>query len=177
MDEVRGEDRGLLALESEALVAGSAAGLVAAVPMGVTFQLGTDILPVLGSFLGAATALRGWIVHLLLGLLYGAAFAAIVAYPPIHSFTPTFGAREYVLVGVTYAVMVAAVTIGVLPFVLRLPWATPATEAQWTFVPGLAPGGLLPAGMFAIAHIVYGAVLGAAYDQLGDHSTDADERP
>lgn len=174
MDEVRNEDRRLLALESKALVAGSAAGLAAAVPMGVIFQLGTDVLPVLGSFLGAATALRGWIVHLFLGLLYGAVFAVIVAYPPIHSLTPTFGVSEYVLVGITYAVMVAAVTIGVLPFVLELPWATPATETQWPFVPGLAPGGLLPAAMFALAHVVYGAVLGAAYLLLGDDAADGE---
>lgn len=159
-------------LESRALVAGALAGTAAGVPTGVLFQLGTDVLPILGSFLGAATVVRGWLVHLLVGLVYGAIFAVILAYPPVHDFTPTGGVGQYVLVAVTYAVMVAAVTIGLLPFVLELPWETAASDAQRSGLGEPGFGGLVQTTVFAIAHLVYGTVLGVAYFVLDGESAD-----
>lgn len=167
-----GDDRRLLRVESRALVAGALAGTAAGVPMGLLFQFGTDVLPVLGSFLGAATVVRGWIVHLLIGLVYGAVFAAILAYPPVQDFAPTVGVGQYVLVAVTYAVMVAAVTIGLLPFVLELPWETAATDSRQSALGGPGFGGLAQTTVFAVAHVVYGVVLGVAYVLLGGGTTD-----
>lgn len=48
-------------------------------------------------------------------------------------FAAGFGRTEWVLVAVTYAVMVGAVTLGLLPFVAELLWTTTdgGTPLRW----------------------------------------------
>lgn len=159
----RSEDDRLWRLEARAVGVGAAAGFVAGIAMGVIFQFGTDLLPVLGAFTGEASVLRGWLVHLVVSVLYGIVFMAVVEYPPVRSFAASFGAREYVLVGITYAVTMAAVTIGILPFVFEVPWAAAPFQAPGTGAAGAGIDGLVPAALFGLAHIVYGTVLGAVY--------------
>lgn len=167
MSEVR-HDEGLLRLEARAVGAGAVAGVLAGIAMGVVFELGTDVMPVLGAFAGESSALRGWLVHLVLSMLYGVAFAFIVAYPPVADFAASFGLTEWILVGVTYTVMVGAVTLGILPFVAELPWA--ASDGGTPFVLGEAPGvaGILPGVAFAIGHLLFGVILGAVYATIGE---------
>lgn len=168
MDEVRTEDRPLWRLEGKAVEVGVVGGLLGGVAMGVLLHLGTGLLPVLGAFLGERSALLGWIVHLFVAVAYGVAYAAIVTYPPVGDLLDAPGVAEQVLVGVTYAVMIAAVSIAILPFVFELPWAAAAIDEPLRGIPGPGQSGLLPAGAFAVAHVVYGAVLGAAYAVLAD---------
>jgi len=162
MDVLRTEQGPLWEVEVRAIGVGAVGGFVAGIAMGLILQFGTDLMPVIGALGGEPTALRGWLVHLMVSALYGASFAVIVAFPPIRDFLGTFGPLEYVMVAIVYAVTMAAVTISLLPFVYELPWATPpGGPAEGG--PGPSIGGLVPAAMFALAHVVYGAVLGVAY--------------
>jgi hypothetical protein len=162
MDVLRTEQGPLWKVEVRAIGVGTVGGFVAGIAMGLLFQFGTDLMPVIGALGGEPTALRGWLVHLVVSALYGAAFAVIVAYPPVRDFMATFGPLEYVMVAIVYAVMMAAVTISLLPFVYELPWATPPGGTA-EGGPGPSIGGLVPAAIFGLAHVVYGAVLGVAY--------------
>lgn len=168
MSEVRTEEEPLWRLEVRSIGAGLAGGLLGGLAMGVFFQLGTDVMPVLGRFLGAESALRGWIVHLAISLLLGASFAVVLGYPPIRDFTASFEALEYALSGITYVYAVAAVTIGVLPLVLELPWVTSVVTPLVPQGAGGSLAALLPAAAFALGHLVYGATLGAVYAAFGD---------
>lgn len=169
MDVLRSEQGPLWEIEARAIGVGAVGGLVAGIAMGILFQFGTDLMPVIGALGGKPTVLRGWIVHLFVSATYGASFAVIVAYPPVRDFLGSFGPREYVLVAITYAVMVAAVTISLLPFAYELPWATPPGTTG-VGIPGASLGGLVPAAVFGLAHVVYGAILGLAYVFAADPS-------
>lgn len=170
MDTVHTDDRGLWGLEARAVGAGLISGFLAGIPMGLTLQFGTDLLPVLGTIAGGTSAALGWVVHLIISALYGALFAVIVAYPAIHSFVGEFDFRDYALIGITYAVMIAAVSISILPFIFELPWVAGAVQDQLSLVPGPSFGGLVPAAVFAAGHVVYGAVLGGGYAVLKERS-------
>lgn len=154
-------------LEAHALGAGALGGVLGGIGMGILFQLGTDIMPVLGTFLGEPSALRGWIVHLAISAFLGAAFAVVLGYPPIRDYTASFDTMEYVLSGITYVYAIAAVTVGVLPFVLELPGATEVIDPLIPREPDQSLTALLPAMVFAVAHLVYGAILGAVYAVVG----------
>lgn len=166
MGETRRQSDPLLGIRPRAVGAGLVGGLVAGVVMGIVLQFGTGLIPEFGAFAGERSVLRGWLVHLLLSTAYGVAFAVVVAYPAVRDFFDTFGSTEYVLVGVTYSTMVAAVTIGILPFAFEVPWA-PGSRASQRGAVGAGFGGLVPAMLFAVGHLVYGAVLGAVYAAAG----------
>jgi hypothetical protein len=170
MESVQHEDQRLWSLEARAVGAGILSGLLAGLPMGFVLQFGTDLLPVLATIAGVSSVAVGWIIHLAVAAVYGALFAVIVAYPGIHSFVHEFDLPEYTLVGVVYAVSIAAVSISILPFIFELPWVAGAAQEQLALAPGPSFGGLVPAGMFAAGHVVYGAVLGAGYALLKERS-------
>lgn len=163
MDSVETERHPLLRLEARAVGRGLVGGFLGGIAMGVVLQFGTELIPVLGALVGQTSVLRGWVVHLSISLLYGVLFTVVVAYPPVQDFVSSFGFTQYVFAGVTYAALIAAVSISVLPFVFELPWA--ASVEGSPLASGGAPSlwGLVPAGLFAVGHVVYGAVLGAVY--------------
>lgn len=167
MDEGRDADETpLWRIEERAIAAGVLGGLLAGVPMGLLYHLGTDIMPLLGTFLGASSALRGWVVHLVVSAFLGGGFAMVVGYPAIKDFIGSFGVLEYVLAGVTYTYAFVAVTVGILPFVVQVPWATVVDPLMPTDA-GVTATALLPAAVFAVAHLVYGAILGGVYAVAG----------
>lgn len=168
MDSTQTQNEQLWRIELRAVGAGGLGGLVAGIAMGIIFQLGTEVLPVLGAFAGKTTVQRGWIVHLLISITYGTLFAIIAGYPPVQRFLEDFDAFEYVLVGIVYATMVAALSIAILPFVFRLPWVTPAARGPFPNIPGPVFGSLLQATMFGLGHLVYGAILGSIYVSIGE---------
>lgn len=170
MDRMETERKPLREIEARAVGVGAVGGFVAGIGMGLIVQFGTDLLPVLGALAGELSVLRGWLVHLLISVLYGVFFAVVVAYPPVQDFIASFGVSDYVLAGITYAVMMAAVSIAVLPFVFELPWVAAASRHPSPRVPGPALGGLIPAAVFGVGHIVYGAILGAVYALLGERA-------
>lgn len=166
MNEVRTEEEPFWKLEIRSIGAGLAGGLLGGLALGVFFQFGTEVMPVLGSFLGESSALRGWVVHLVMSLFLGASFAVVLGAPSIRDFTASFDTLEYVLSGVTYVYAIAAVTIGVLPLVFQLPWATAVVDPLFP-QSGSSLAGLVPAAAFALGHLVYGAILGWVYAILG----------
>lgn len=166
MGSAETEDDQLWEIEARAVGAGAASGFVGGIGMGIILHLGTDLMPVLGAFAGETTAPRGWIVHLVMSMSYGAVFALIVSYPLIQRFLGSVGVPDYLFGGVIYAAMIAAVTIALLPFVLELPWIT--ASAQSPVVPGPELFGLLSAAMFGLGHLVYGAILGTVYAAIGE---------
>jgi len=175
MERTETESDRLLKIEARAVGAGAASGFVAGIAMGLVFQFGTELMPVLGAFAGRTSVLRGWIVNLVLSVLYGVVFAVLLAYPPIHSFMQSFDLTDHALAGLVYATMIAAFTMGVLPFVFELPWATPAAQAPFPSIPGAAAdggaaagGGLVPAAVFGVGHLVYGLLLGFLYAVIGE---------
>lgn len=170
MENVQHEDQGLWSLEARAVGAGLLSGLLAGLPMGFLLQFGTDLLPVLATIAGVSSVAVGWIIHLIISAVYGALFAVIVAYPAIHSFVQEFDFRDYTLVGITFAISIAAVSISILPFIFELPWVSGGAQEQLALVPGPSFGGLVPAGIFAAGHVVYGAVLGGGYALLKERS-------
>lgn len=153
--------------EREAVGAGATSGFVAGIAMGLVLHLGTDLLPVFGAFAGKLSVGRGWLVHLFLSVLYGVLFAVIVAFPAVDRLLDPDGVYDYAFAGVIYAAMAmgagAAGTIAILPFVLELPWV----QTTGSSVPGPAFGGLVPAVVFGVGHLVYGIILGALYAYLG----------
>lgn len=153
----------LLRLEGRAAEVGAIGGLVAGLAMGVVFQFGTDVLLVLGSYLGESSLLRGWIVHLFIAVVYGVVFSLIVTYPPIGDFLEVGDVVDQALVGMVYSIFIVAASVAALAVVFQLPWNTAATQAPTAPIPGPTQGGLFPAMLFALAHLVYGAVLGTVY--------------
>ena len=168
MDGLQTEERSLREIESRAIGVGAVGGVLAGMVMGLLFQVGTGLMPVLGALAGEASILRGWIVHLTVSTLYGVLFAFLVAYPPIRSFLGDFEVDDFAFAGVVYAVVMAAATVSLLPFVFELPWVTDASTAPFPGVPGPGLLGLIPAAIFGIAHLVYGAILGAVYGIMAD---------
>lgn len=170
MSDAPTDDDRLWRIETRAMGAGAASGFVAGIAMGVIIHLGTDLLPVLGALAGAPSALRGWVIHLVVSVLYGVLFAIIVAYPLVQRLLESVDIADYAFGGIVYAAMImgagAAGTIAILPFLLELPWV--ATADQSSNVPGPELVGLLPAVMFGIAHVVYGAILGTVYAMIGE---------
>lgn len=163
MDGAQTKDERLWKLEAKAIGVGAAGGIIAGVGMGLILQFGTELLPVFGAFAGETSLLRGWLVHLIISILYGVFFTIIVAYPPVQGFMESFDVTEYMLAGVTYAVMIAAVTIAILPFIFELPWVTSASQPPFPRIPGPGIEDLVPGAIFGIAHMVYGAILGFVY--------------
>lgn len=169
MGSAETEDEQLWQIEARAVGAGAASGFLAGIGMGIVLHVGTELLPVLGAVAGEATAVRGWVVHLVVSVLYGMGFAIIVALPVVARFFEPAGVYDYAFGGIVYAAMVmaagAAGTIAILPFIMELPWF--GAEGQSPIVPGPELLGLVPAAMFGVGHIVYGAILGAAYASIG----------
>lgn len=167
MDEANDNRRGFWRIERRAIGAGGLSGFLAGIGMGFVLQLGTDLLPVLGAYAGNASIVRGWAVHLLISIVYGVVFALLVAHPLIASLLAPDGSYDYAFAGIVYAAMVmgagALGTIAILPFVQELPWAT----AMGSELPGPALGGLVPAAVFGVAHVVYGGILGFCFAFFG----------
>lgn len=151
-------------LGTPALGAGAASGVIAGIAMGVVLQLGTDLLPVLGAFVGGTSVLRGWVVHLVISTVYGVLFAVVIGNRYVNQLLDPTGIADYAFGGVVYAAMLMGAgvvgTIAILPFVTELPWTTTAGGSN---VPGPQLLGLLPAVVFGIAHVVYGVLVGVAY--------------
>lgn len=146
--------------------AGTAAGLVAGVPMGLLLQFGTDLVPIIGSVTGTRSALLGWITHLVVSAAFGAAFVVFVALPIVNSLSHDF--RGMVLLGAVHGSWLGIGMIGVL---LPLATAFVASTDTAPWLTQVIPGGGGESGIgtaivFGVGHLVYGTVLGAAYYYL-----------
>lgn len=157
---------------SEAVL-GAAAGLAAGIPMGIVLHFGTGLLPVVGAVSGQPSIVVGWVLHLLVSIGAGVFFAVLVSLPMVHEVTRSVAGC--VIIGILNAFGMAAILVGiVLPFFVDL---TGADRSQLAFPFGPVPGpeleALIGALVFALAHILYGVVLGTVYAY--GHGVSSDE--
>lgn len=150
-------------LQRADLVVGAAGGLVAGIAMGVVLQLGTDLMPAIGALSGEQSVVIGWVVHLIVSTAAGLSFALFVSIPVFHEVTRSVSGCA--IVGILHAFGVAAVLVGmVLPVLVNFV-GTPTSGLAFPFgsVPGPELEAMISAGMFGLAHVIYGVVLGAVF--------------
>lgn len=147
-------------------VAGIVGGLAGGVVMGIILQLGTELMPVFGRVLGAESVAYGWLVHLFTSAIFGLLFAVFVAFPIVRELERTVGTSA--LLAVIHASALSYVTIGVLLPAATIAFGLPDVALFSELSPGPGLEGLLPAGLFSLGHVVYGAVLGVVYAVLED---------
>lgn len=140
--------------------AGVVAGLVAGVGMGLVLQFGADAMPLVGALFGLPTVLGGWLVHLVTSVFFALLFAGVVSSPLLSDYTGTVGGTTGL--GVLYGAGLGVFTGGFL-----LPLWLNAVRAEALPVPLLPlPTGfgefVLPV-VLALAHLVYGLLLGATF--------------
>lgn len=141
-------------------LAGIAGGLVGGLGMGVILHAGANMMPFIGALYGWPTVIGGWIGHLINSVLIGLVFTLIVSRPLIRSEMTTITGS--IVVGIVYAAAVGLVTTGVmLPISMNLIGVQTLPSAIVP-LPGMI-GGVLVVLSVAVAHLVYGLLLGAIY--------------
>lgn len=133
--------------ERRALGAGIA-GITAGTVFGLYLQAG-GTMPTIGSLVGSPTLAAGWVVHLLVSLVFAFAFAAAVTGSRLSAFVGARGGG--VVLGTFYGVVLWVVAGGVV-----FPLWLGAVGASAPGVPYLTMD--LLAG-----HVLYGLVLGGLY--------------
>jgi hypothetical protein len=147
------------------------AGLVAGVGMGLVIQFGAGTMELIGALYGTPSDLAGWVAHLFNSVAFALIFVAVVSQPLLSDYTGTAG--ELVGLGVGYGAALGVVTGGfLLPVGLR---AVGATELPVPLlpIPGLAGEFVFPV-VFGVAHLVYGALLGAVYAAIAGVGSPAE---
>jgi hypothetical protein len=124
-----------------------AGGLVAGVGMGLIMHFVMNAMPLIGALVGQPTVLGGWILHLVISVVFALGFAAIVARTSFRE----YGLLGLIGLGAAYGIVLEIVAAG---FVLPL-WAN-AVGAGPLPVPFLVPMGFL-------THVLYGVLLGAVF--------------
>lgn len=147
-------------------VAGIVGGLAGGVIMGILLQLGTDLMPVFGRILGGESVVLGWIVHLFTSAVFGLLFAIFVSFPIVRELE--WSVSTSALLAVIHASALSYVTIGVLLPAATIAFGIPDLALFSQLIEGPGLEGLLPAGVFSLGHVVYGAVLGVVYAVLED---------
>lgn len=156
------------------ILVGAVAGLIAGVPMGLALQFGTDLLPILGAIVGGQSLVVGWIVHLFTSAVFGGLFGWVVILPVFRTLTDSVA--ECVLLGVVHATALATLMIGVvLPAMVGF-LELSGEGIPFLDIPGPSGESLLPAGVFAFAHLLYGVVLGAGYALIEDVGEEPEPR-
>lgn len=154
---------------------GAVSGLLAGIPSGIILQLGTDILSVLGGIVGSQSLIAGWLFHLILSTIFGALFGWHVGLPIFRTLTKTLAGSILwgIIFGVVwYAYLVIGIIIPLIVDVLELTGG----GVPFGDIPGPAGEALAAAGAFALAYIVYGAVLGGGYGILEDVRVEPEPR-
>lgn len=150
---------GILPIVLVGLLSGSIGGAA----MGVVLHFGANAMPFIGSLYGGPTVAGGWLAHLVNSAIFGVIFAYVVTRPVLRE--RITGLDDYIVSGVVYATLVGLLTVGVLvPIAIRssglqeLP--QPIAETS------MGVGALLLALSIGIAHVLYGIILGVAYERL-----------
>jgi hypothetical protein len=134
---------------------GIAAGLVAAVAMGVGITVVEPALlrtEIAGLYGAAGSLAAGWLVHLAHGAVFGLVFALVAADPTLANVSHRYPGS--VVAGAVYGVVLAVVGMGIL-------------MPMWLDAAGLAPPAIpyVTTSLFAW-HLVYGLFLGLAFPRL-----------
>ncbi len=149
--------------EPRAWRAGAVGGLVAAAVMGVVLHGLLGLMPTIGALVGIETVLAGWIVHLVNGTLFGLAFVAIFDRAFFDDLAEDVG--DCVALGVVHSALLGMITGGLLlPVSMALAGAT-SLPVPTLPIPGI-DAGVEFAVVIAVAHLLYGIVLGYVYGVL-----------
>lgn len=151
---------GPLGVSTRAWLAGTVAGLVGGLAMGLVAPAGT--MAAIGSLYGQSTVLAGWVAHLAHSVVFALAFVLVVRRTRLRQYTRT--ATGVTALGVAYGALLA-VTTGA--FVMPL-WLN-AVAAAGAPVPNLTTNGI-------VGHLVYGLLLGGTYALGGGVDSAASER-
>jgi hypothetical protein len=136
--------------ERRAIGAGIA-GLSAGAVFGLYLQAG-GTMPTIGSLVGSASLAAGWVVHLVVSLVFAFVFAAAVTESRLSAFVGSRGGG--VVLGTFYGVVLWLVAGG-----LVFPLWLGAVGASAPPIPYL--------GMdFLAGHVLYGLVLGGLYPTI-----------
>ena len=140
--------------------AGAVGGLVAGAAMGAVLHFGLGLMPTIGALIGIETALGGWAVHLFNSTLFGGLFVAAFDRPFFAELRGDVGGC--LSLGVIHSALLGVLTGGLL-----LPTAIAIEGATSLPVPTLPVPGLTASFEFgvviAVAHLVYGVVLGRVF--------------
>ena len=140
--------------------AGVAAGLVAGLGMGAVLHVGANAMALVGALYGWPTATGGWVVHLANSVLIALLFTVVVSRRAVADRVEAVW--QYVVGGVVYATAVGLVTAGVmLPAAMNLRGTRTIPEPILPVSGGL--GVAVVVTSVAVAHLVYGVLLGAIY--------------
>jgi hypothetical protein len=141
---------------------GFTGGLAGGVAMGLVLHVGGNQIELLGGLAAVpgADVGVGWTIHLILSVLFGLAFAAIVSSRVVRESMNTF--VEYATAGIIFGVGLGIVAGGLIFPVAMARAGVGTLPVPFLPVPGLA-GELFAALVFAVGHLVYGLVLGAVF--------------
>jgi len=141
---------------TDKFVSSTLAGVLGTVAFGALFHaigetgLMTEMIPALYGLGPSLTV--GWIIHLLHGAVLGVIFAAAVSYSPYSNYLED--TTKSVGLGLGYGVITTVLLAAVL-----MPVWLGAVGVEAPSPPNFDPMGL-------IGHLIYGAVLGAAYPAI-----------
>lgn len=142
------------------VVGGVVGGLAGGIAMGLILHLsGAETMQLIGGMYGFPNVLAGWVAHLFNSVILGLIFVATVRAPFVRDFTDTVGG--WVAVGVVYGALLEVVSTGIV-----LPMAISVAGLDEVPFPPLTEsfaGAVTVAILAAIAHLVYGAILGGIF--------------
>ncbi|AGB37660.1 hypothetical protein [Natronococcus occultus] len=150
---------------------GFTGGLAGGIAMGLVLHLGGNQIELLGGLapLPAADVGAGWTMHLLLSVLFGLTFAAVISRPRIQDVVETF--REYLIAGIVFGTVLGIVAGGLIFPIAMTRAGIGAFPLPFLPMPGMAAE-LFAALLFAIGHLVYGLVLGAVFATINGIAPD-----
>ncbi len=121
------------------------------------------LMPTIGALVGVESVLVGWLVHLFNSTLFGGLFVALFERPLFDDLRADVGG--YLSLGVIHSALLGLITGGLL-----LPTSLALAGATELPIPTLPLPGVTAdaefAAVIAIAHAVYGLVLGRVYAAL-----------
>jgi hypothetical protein len=140
--------------------AGGVAGLVAGVVMGLVLHGILALMPTIGALVGIESVAAGWAVHLFNSTVFGLLFVAVFDHPFFDELRSDVGGC--VSLGVVHSAALGVLTGGLLlPVSIALAGAT-SLPVPTLPLPGVTAG--LEFGVvIAVAHLLYGTVLGGVF--------------
>lgn len=140
--------------------AGALGGAVAGIAMGVVLHGLLGLMPTIGALVGVETALAGWAVHLFNSTVFGVLFVALFDRPFFDDLRSDVGGC--LSLGVLHSALLGMITGGLLlPLSLALAGAT-SLPVPTLPLPGVTAGLEFGVGI-AVAHLIYGVVLGRVF--------------
>lgn len=150
--------------------AGMGGGFVGGIGMGLILHGGAGMMEFIGALYGAPTVPAGWVAHLVNSVIIGLIFALVVSRKAVRGRIET--TMEYAIAGMIYATAVGLATVGIMiPMSMRLLDLGAFPEPPLMFA-GMI-GQFVVVVSVAVAHLVYGVLLGITYRYIRQTSVVA----